>query len=88
MAKQVPWNENIYRTFSRLAMLSPLECEILRTRIMGFSVMQQAEEFNLSTSTIQRIIARLKKKYDYVQPLCDELPPRKKSAAETWQDDN
>lgn len=57
MAHQVPWNEQIYMEFSRLAMLTPIEREILRTRIMGYSVVQQAMEFNLSESAVHLIIS-------------------------------
>lgn len=88
MTKQVPWNESIYSEFCKLAMLSTIEREILRTRIMGYSITQQEEEFNLSRSTINRIINRLKKKYDEVQPLSEKLPRRRSSAVETWMDDN
>ena len=88
MSHQVPWNEQIYMEFSRLAMLSPLEREILRTRIMGYSVVQQAMEFNISEPTVHRIISKLKKKYDAVQELSNVLPKRKSCAKELWQDNN
>lgn len=86
MARQVPWNEEIYIEFSRLAMLSDLEKEILRTRIMGFSISQQAMEFNISERSVSRIISVLKRKYDAVQPKSSKLPPRKSSSAEEWMD--
>lgn len=86
MSHQVPWNEDIYLEFSRLAMLSPLEKEILRTRIMGFSISQQAEEFKISERTVSRIISTLKRKYDMVQPKSSKLPLRKPSIAEDWMD--
>lgn len=86
MSHDVSWNEVIYMEFSRLAMLSPLEREILRTRIMGYSVVQQSQEFNISESSVARIIRKLKDKYDEVQPYSDKLPPRKSSAQEEWMD--
>lgn len=87
MAKQVPWNEEIYITFCKLGMLTELEREVLRMRIMGFSVIQTSMELDTSVSTVNRIVALLKQKYDNVQPLApDKLPPRKSSAKETWMD--
>lgn len=88
MTKQVPWNEAIYSEFCKLAMLSTIEREVLRTRIMGHSITQQSIEFNLSRSTINRIISNLKRKYDEVQKLSDKLPERRSSAEETWMDNN
>lgn len=88
MSKQVPWNEDIYTEFSRLAMLSDIEKEILRTRIMGYSITWQAMHFNISESSVNRIISRLKKKYDLVQPYSDKLPKRRKSAEEVYMDNH
>jgi len=69
-------------------MLHGIEREILRTRIMGYSITQQAQEFNISESTVNRIVARLKQRYDEVQPYSDKLPKRRKSAKEDWMDEN
>lgn len=86
MSKTVNWNEDIYTEFCKLAMLSITEREVLRTRIMGYSIVQQSMELGLSTSTVNRIIANIKKKYDNVQPLSDKLPKRRTSAEEIWMD--
>lgn len=87
MAKQVPWNEEIYMTFCKLGMLSQVEREILRMRIMGFGVIETGLELGISESSVNRTIARLKAKYDKVQPLApDKLPVRRTSAKETWMD--
>lgn len=89
MAKQVPWNEEIYMTFCKLGMLTPIEREILRMRIMGYSVVQTSLELDMSVSSVNRAISMLKQKYDGVQPLSDgKLPARKFSAKETWMDEN
>lgn len=88
MAQQVPWNETIYTEFCKAAMLSEIEREILRTRIMGYSITRQAELLCVSESTVNRIISKLKKKYDAVQKNSDLLPERRSSAAETWMDSN
>lgn len=86
MSKQVPWNEDIYMEFCRLAMLPELEREVLRMRIMGFSVVKTSMELDISVSSVNRLIALLKRKYDKVQPLSPKLPPRRYSAQETWMD--
>lgn len=87
MAHQVPWNETIYTEFCRAAMLSDREREVLRTRIMGYSISEQADLLRVSKSTISRAIEVLKKKYDRVQKLNPSvLPERTTSAEETWMD--
>lgn len=87
MSKQVPWNEEIYRNFCDLAMLSAKEKEVLRMRIMNYSVTETSMSLHISESSVARIVKRLKVKYDKVQPLSEgKLPPRKYSAKETWMD--
>lgn len=86
MAKQVPWNKIITERFIELAMLNKDEEWVLRTRIAGMSIVQQSIELGMSTSTINRIIATLKKKYDAIEKYDPLLPPRKSSAKETWMD--
>ncbi len=86
MTKQVPWNKVILEEFLNLAMLSKDEEIILRTRIAGWSVSQQADKLNLSISTVNRIIQRLKIKYDEVEKFSVILPPRKSCAKELYQD--
>ena len=88
MAKQVAWNKIILEEFVSLAMLSKDEEMIMRTRIAGWTRTKQSMEFGMSLATIDRIIARLKIKYDRVQPYSPLLPPRKFSAEETYMDEN
>lgn len=88
MAHQVPWNKYIVERFEEAAMLTDLEREVLRTRVAGWSRTRQALALNISLSTLDRTINGLKRKYDRVARLDPLLPPRKNSAAETWQDDN
>ena len=88
MTKMVEWNEDVYTEFSRLAMLSSLEREILRTRIMGYSVSWQSMNFNISERSVHRLIKSLKNKYKAVQPYSDKLPPMKKSAKELYMDNH
>lgn len=86
--KKVNWNEVIYTEFVKLGMLNDFEREVLRTRIMGYSITQQAQLMNCSDSTISRTIAALKRKYDDVEPYSEKLPPRRDSNEEHWQDNN
>lgn len=86
MSKQVPWNKVITERFIELAMLSKEEQAILRTRASGWTITQQSMELNMSESKINKIIARLKVKYDAVQKYDPLLPPRKTSAKETYMD--
>lgn len=88
MAKQVPWNKIIVEKFIEDAMLTQDEEMILRTRVAGWTRTKQAMELGMSVSTVDKIIATLKKKYDNVQKYNPILPPRKSSAKETWLDEN
>lgn len=87
--KQVEWNEVIVQEFTRLAMLNELEEGIMRTRCQGYTITQLSEKFNISTRTVDRIVQKLKIKYDNVQPLSDKLPPRiVNSKTEQYLDNN
>ena len=84
MAKQVGWNKKIVETFIEEACLTKEEQDILRTRVAGLTISEQAERFNISVGKVNRIIKRLKWKYDNVQKYCKDLPVRKESAAELY----
>lgn len=84
--KEVPWNKVIVEEFVTLAMLTKEEEMILRTRVAGWTITKQAMEFGMSPSTVSRIVARLKKKYDAVQKYSVLLPPRKASKVEDYLD--
>lgn len=86
MSHQVPWNKIIVETFIEEAMLTKDEEWILRTRVAGWSRTKQAMELNMSIANVDKMISRLKKKYDNVQKYNPLLPPRKPSAQETWMD--
>lgn len=88
MAHQVPWNKLIVEEFVQQAMLTEDEEMILRTRVVGWSRLQQADKLGMSTQTVDRIIKRLKQKYDNVAKYSPLLPPRRMSAKETWMDNN
>ena len=89
MAKQVKWTKQLTEDFIEMAMLSEDEAYIMRSRVRGESATQQAMHLQCSESTVHRAISRLKKKYDAVQQENpDKFPPRRKSAQETWMDNN
>lgn len=83
----VPWNESFYDNFCRLAMLNQDEREVLRCRIMGYSITQISMCSNVSASKVSRIVRDLRNKYDSVQKhYPDVLPVRKETEQEKWQD--
>lgn len=88
MAHQVPWSKVIVETFISEAMLTKDEEMILRTRVAGWTRVQQSMQLGMSLSTVDRIINRLKKKYDQVQRYNPLLPPRKTSAEEIYMDEH
>ena len=89
MSHQVIWTRRVFEFFSDAAKLTKLEREVLETRISGMTRVQQSLYFSLSISTIDKIIARLKRLYDEVQrEYPDELKPRRTSACETYMDEN
>ena len=88
MAHQVPWTKLIVEEFIQEAMLSKDEEYIIRTRAKGYTITQQADALNMSVDNVNKIIARLKKKYDEVQKYDPLLPPRKTSRQEIYMDNN
>ena len=88
MTNQVPWNKIILEEFINLALLTKEEEMILRTRIYGWTVREQADRLNMSVSSVNRIIKKLKNKYDDVEKFSTILPPRKNSEKEKYLDEN
>jgi len=86
IAHQVRWNAYILETFIKEGCLTELEEGIMRTRVKGLTVTQQALMFHVSKSTVEKTIAKLKRIYDEVQRINPELPERKFSAKETYMD--
>lgn len=86
MSHQVIWTKIILEEFIASANLTPLEEHVMRTRAAGWTITQQAMSFHVSEATVNRIVARLKKKYDAVQKYNAILPPRKESARELYMD--
>lgn len=85
MTKQVIWTEKTLQTFIKEGNLSDDEILIMTTRAKGWTITQQSMAFNFSKSKIDKIIARLKVKYDAVQKEnSDTMPERRQSAKETY----
>jgi len=88
MAHEVPWNKIIVEEFVSQALLTKDEEWVLRTRVSGWSITRQSMELGMSISSVNRIIKRLKQKYDKIAKFNPLLPPRKSSDKETWMDKN
>lgn len=88
MSHQVIWTKLVLDTFIAEANLSELEEAIMRTRAAGWTRTKQADYFKMSMSSLDRIIARLKVKYDRAQKTSVILPERKFSAEETYMDEH
>lgn len=88
MSRQVIWTKIIIEEFVKLANLTKDEEIVLRTRAAGMTIVEQSMKLKMSVSTVNRIVARLKRKYDEVQPYSVLLPPRKSSAKELYMDKN
>ena len=86
MAHQVLWTTVVLEEFIRLGGLTDEEEEIMRTRMAGWTITRQSMELGMSVSKVNKIINRLKIKYDSVQPYSTILPKRKFSAKETYMD--
>lgn len=86
MSKQVNWNKKLVDKFIEEAMLSDDEQKILISRAKGWTRTKQANEYGMSLATVDRIIKRLKVKYDEVQKNTPELPKRRVSEQEIYMD--
>lgn len=65
MAHQIPWNKIILEEFIRLAILSKDEEAVMRTRVAGWTRVEQAMKLGMSLAKVDKITA---------QPLYDPLP--------------
>lgn len=84
MSKQVEWNKVVLEEFIEIGGLTQIEEQVMRTRVAGWSRVEQSMKFGLSIATIDRIIARLKRKYDNCQPYSPLLPPRQRCAKDMY----
>lgn len=72
--EKVPWNRVILDEFCSLALLTPLEEKIVRTRAAGWSRVQQCHAYGMSLATLDRTIKKLKNTYAAVQEYSYVLP--------------
>lgn len=85
--KQVKWTKKVLETFIEEGCLSPVDEQIMRTRIKGWTQTKQSMELGLSMSALNEHIKNLKLLYDAVQKEHpDTMPVRKKSKQEMAQD--
>ena len=70
MARQICWTKKIVETFIEEACLTKEEQDILRTMVACLTISEQVERFNISVGKVNRIIKRLKWKYDNVKKYC------------------
>lgn len=84
MSHQVIWTKPILERFVEIGNLTKEEELILRTRAAGWSRTEQSMKLGMSLSTVDRIIKRVKVKYDFVQKTDGNLPKRKKNAKELY----
>lgn len=75
---EVIWDQRIISEFVKEALLSEDEEFILKTRASGWSRVKQADALKMSVSNIDKIIKRLRLKYDQVAKYSDALPPRQR----------
>lgn len=88
MAKNhIRWTKEVKEMFIEMAMLSELEIDILEDRIKGKTVTEMSLKYNVSKSTIDRIIRSLKDDYDFIQSQYpDKFPKSFKSKEEIYMD--
>lgn len=82
-----PWTHDKTEFFIEKGALSEKEAYIMRSRVRGATVTEQALYLHVSEASVHRIIRNLKDKYDRVQiEYPDVLPVRRKSKAEDYMD--
>ena len=62
------------------------EREVLILRVKGYTIAETSELMNISDSKVNRIIRRLKIKYDNLQGTIEELPKRKETTKELYRE--
>ena len=80
MAHEVEWTQLALEEFVALAALTKEEEAVMRLRVKGCSIVEQSLTLHMSTSKVSAITARLKDKYDAVQPYSTFLRPRMKKS--------
>lgn len=94
--KQICWSKIILETFLEESGINDriklgdekariLE-GIMRTRVAGWTIVKQAQEFHISVDTVNKYIHELKELYDATQKYSVILPVRKTSKTEEHLD--
>lgn len=84
--KQILWTKKIIETFIKEGMLTEEEKEVLLLRVKGYTIAETSELMNISDSKVNRIIRRLKIKYDNLRSTIEELPKRKETTKELYRE--
>ena len=84
--KQILWTKKIVDTFIKEGMLTKEERDVLLLRVQGYTIAETSELMNISDSKVNRIIRRLKIKYDNLQGTLEELPKRKETTKELYRE--
>lgn len=84
--KQILWTRKLVDTFIKEGMLTEEEKEVLLLRVKGYTIAETSELMNISDSKVNRIIRRLKIKYDNLQGTLEELPKRKETTKELYRE--
>lgn len=84
--KTVLWTKKIIDTFIKEGMLTEEEKEVLLLRVKGYTIAETSELMNISDSKVNRIVRRLKIKYDNLQGTIKELPKRKETTKELYRE--
>lgn len=83
--QNMPWTKSLLDDFIAEAMLSDREIKLMKMRIHGDSVVKQAQELYVSTSTVCRMVIGLRSKYDELhKQMPDRFPYRKPSRFEKY----
>lgn len=71
---KIPWNRAILDEYLSLAILTPEEEEIVRTRAAGWSQAKQCHTLHISLATLNRSIKKLKMNYPSLTAYSKILP--------------
>ena len=88
MGQIIVWTPKLIEEFKKSSCLTELEEKILDTRIALISRTSACMLLNISSSTYDRAVKKMKIKYDLAQKENPNLPPRKFSQKEVWMDSN
>lgn len=76
MSREVLWNKLVLETFIKEGCMTNEQEMVLRLHTSGYSRQKIAMDLNMSLSTVDRHIKRLKILYDSVAKYNPILPPR------------